>query len=72
MLITDADRAAKSYVDEAVELQAASEHPATEICRVCSVENNINRIKRWSAIGSCHMCGRYAILFPVRVDSSDD
>lgn len=68
MLITDADRAAKLHMDQSVEAQAISEQAEwqSRICRVCSVENGIERIKKWSAIGPCPICGAYSILFDRR------
>ena len=42
------------------------------ICRVCAIENGIERGKKWSAIGTCELCGEHHVLFPARVPMSDD
>ena len=38
------------------------------ICRVCAIENGIERGKKWSAIGTCELCGEHHVLFPARTD----
>lgn len=33
------------------------------ICRVCGVENHVERSKRWEAVGECPLCGESRVLF---------
>ena len=35
------------------------------ICRICSVEHKIERIKKWDAVGICPICLEYHALYIV-------